>query len=672
MEHTRDSLDLPLDIEPKEAKEISIAEPAKLSLADGLVAEQFTDFFRMADEHRKPRESVWDVSWDLYNGRYDWTGKEDWQAKVNIPKVRGVVDKATGNFRRALIRMKRFYHIESETRLGIEQGYFTMNLLDYWLDQIDFVEEFTIGLKAGLITSTLIYKVWWDWFTSAEPRWETRTRTQPIHEFGIKVGEVQVPERFVTREPITEGRLGIKAIDPYNFWIGEGNKYRIEKVTVDHSHLEALAKKGVYSQEAVDMLYQRGQNRLATAKEQARKQERTLPTEASRFNRPVDIYHYWGDLYGDDGRVIARNVLYTMGDRDVVLRKPQQNPLFHGRDPYVVGTPYIVPFSTYHRGIVEDVNGIAQMITNLACLIIDGAQFDAMQAFEADYELIEDAGTKSLKKGIYPGIVVPTKAYENTTNRSVVRPIQTGKIPQLAIQIMAMLDREQQLSTSVSNATRGQDIGAKTLGEFQSLVGGASEGLDEAARTVEDTTLNELLEKSIATVYQYNENYTLPRLTENFPQTALILSDMTPEERYATMLTDFSFKARGVSIMMDKAQDLKQIDTFTKLVSAIPGVMARINVDQLLENIVVGIGWNPSRILLNPSSSPVMPVAMQAGQPVNPEQAQAAQQVAQSAATQTPAQIRAGQQGAVMGGSRNNPQAVTPQRMAATGGFPAA
>lgn len=222
-----------------------------------------------------------------------------------------------------------------------------------------------------------------------------------------------------------------------------------------------------------------------------------------------------------------------------------------------------------------------------------------------------------------------------------------------------MLDREQQLSTSVTNATRGQDIGSDTLGEFQSLVGAASEGLDEAARTVEETALNEYLRKAIGTIYQYNEDYKLPRLVENFPQTAMMLMDMTPEERYATMLGQFTFRARGVSIMMDKAQDLKQIDAFTKLVGAIPGVMSRINVDELLENIIIGIGWNPSKILLNPGTQPVQPVAIQGGNPVNPMAPPAGQggMSGQQAAQLTPQQITAGQQGAVMGGAKNNPMA---------------
>lgn len=657
------NLQLPMGVDADEAKEISIAEPAVLQLDDGLVVEQFTDFKRIADEIRRPRKDVWDEAWNLYNGIYDFSMKEDWQSRSNIPKVRGVVDTATASFRRALIRMKRFYHIESETKLGIEKGFYTMNLLDYWLEQIGFVEEFTTGLKAGLITSTLAYKVWWDWVTDTTPHWEEKLIKEPILQLGIKVGEQLIPTQVISRAARTRGVLGFKAIDPYNLWIGPRNTYKIERAIVDFSYVEALGKRGIYSKESVERMHARSQDQVDKYQEQLRKQEGKAEP-MSKFNREVELFYFWGNLYKEDGTIAARNVHYTIGGGDIVMRKPKVNPAFHGQDPYIVGTPYVVPFSTFGRGIVEDISGIARQITELSNLITDGAQFDAMSAFEGDVDLIQDP--KSLEKGLFPGIFVPTKGFENPSNKSVIRQITTGKIPQLALQVRAMLDQEVQLSSSVNNAMRGQQSGVDTLGELQSMQTGAGANLDDAARTVEETALNPFLEKSISTIYQYNEDYNLDRLTENFPRTSIALIDMTPEERYATMVGGYSFRARGVSIMMDKAQDLKQIDSFVKLVSAIPGVMTRINVDELLENIIVGIGWNPSRILLNPGSQPVMPVAIQGGTPMGgpggqpqgiPPELLGIQGGQGGQKMLTPAQQVAGRRGAVEGGSRNNPMA---------------
>lgn len=655
-------LDLPIDTTPEEAADLNVKKfkrgqrvPAKAEV----VREQFVDLFRVANELRKPRAAVWDTSWALYNGQYDWSGKADWQAKVNIPKVRGVVDKAAGSFRKALIRMKRFYHIESETKLGTEKGFYTMSLLDYWLDRLNFAEEFTTGLKSGLITSTLVYKVYPNWKTETRPHFREAMLKEPIMQLGIHVGDRMVPVQELIDSPHTEWTLGFEAIDPYKMWVGPRNGYRIEKATKDFNYIKRLAKLGVYTQESVDALESIAGQRYDSWREQSRKQEGST-TFMSKYNREIDLYHFWGPVFDEDGNIIAENATYTMaglGGEDlsisagvdglVLLRPPVWNPLMHGKDPYVVGTPYIVPFSTYNRGIVEDITGIVKMITELSNLIIDGAQFDALQAYEIDEDLLTDS--RQAKRGVYPGVAFTTKSYDNPGSKSVVRTITTGRVPQLALNVLQFLDREQQLSTSVTNALRGSEIGSDTLGEFQSLTSSANDSLDDAARTVEATCLDEMLEKMSGTVYQYHEDFTLPRLAENFPKTTNILADMDAEERFATMVGGYSFKARGVSVFLDKSQDLQQINSLLQLIGNLPGVMTRINIDELLEQIIVGIGWNPTRLLTNQSPG-VYPAAIQGGQPQqDPRQAQAQQM--------TPQQMMNAQQGAAQGGARNNPGA---------------
>ena len=658
------TLELPIGIDPKEASNIILPGAKRIVIPDQEVVNQYTDFYRIADDIRKPRQNVATVAYDLYNGVYDWTGKEDWQAKVNIPKVREVVDTATASFRRALIRMKRFYHIESETRLGIEKGLFSMSLIDYWLDQINFIEEFTTGLKSGLITSTIIYKIWWNWVTDHQPRFEDKEVKESIYELGIKIGERIVPTQELVKTARTRGMLGFKAVDFFNMWVGpKSNPYRIEKSTVGLPYLMEMQAKGFYDKEAVDSIATRTGVRIDAHLEALRKNEHP-DTFLSKYNRPIDIYHYWGDLYDDDGKIIQHNVTYTIGDKDIVLRKPIANPFLHGHDPYVIGTPYIVPFSTYNRGIVEDIIGIAKMITELSCLIIDGAQFDALQAFEGDVDLLSDS--RQAKQGLYPGVFFHTKSFENPSNKNVIRPIATGKIPNLAIQVVAMLDREQQLSSKVTNALKGQSVGAETLGEFQSLVGAANDSLDDAARTVEETVLDDMLDRVAGTIYQYHTDFSIPRLIENFPQTSSLLDGMPPEERFATMMGGFAFKARGVSIFLDKAQDLKKIDSFIQMMGNVPGLLDGMNLDELREQIVIAMGWNPGRMLLNQASQPVMPAAVLGGNqlPMGPNgmpqmpQPGLGQRMTQRPPTgPTPAQQVAGRQGALLGGATNNPRA---------------
>ena len=550
------SLELPIGSDSSDGEEVTPPK-GKESISDDKVADFYQEMFRVADDIRNPRKIVWDQCWDLYNGVYDWSGKADWQSKSNIAKVRQVVDKATAKFRTALIKMKRFYQIESETRLGVEKGLFTMSLMDYWLDRVNFVTEFSTGLKSGLITSTLVYKVWWDWVSTQEPFVSQEMVKEPILEMGIKIGDREVMQPVLKTSERTMGVMGFKAVNPYNFWVGPNNSYVIERTTADLAYLENVAKKkpGVYEREALEKLRLTSTTSYDQRREANQKKE-GKPFTQGKYRREVDLYHYWGDIYAESGEVLMHNGTFTMaGDEHsrLVLRKPRKNPFLHGKPPYVHGTPYVVPFSTYNQGIVEDIIGIATMITELSNLIIDGAQFDAIKGFEIDTDIIDNP--YELKKGHYPGKAWATKSFNNPTNKSAIRPIDAGNIPQEALKVLEILDKEKQLSTSVISGFQGVGEGFKTATEFAGTSAGASEGLDDAARTVEETTINPFLELFAKTIYQYHTDYTLPRLTENFQKTASLIQPMTPEERYAIMVGGYGFKARGISIFLDKQQN---------------------------------------------------------------------------------------------------------------------
>ena len=653
MDNNNSELLFPVGVSGTEARGLEL-KSKKIVMPEDEQVDFFTEVFHIDDEAREPMKKVWDLCWDLYLGRYDRSEKEGWQSQLNIPKVRGIVDKATATMKRALVRMKRFYHIESETQLGVDKGFFTMLLMDYYLDQVSFAKIFSDALKVGLITSIIPLKVWWNWTEDTEPRFEQYEEAEPVMEMGLKVGENMIQRERLSREPIVKGMLGIAPIDPYRLWVGPKQSRFIERATVSLAYVQELAKKGIYEKEAVERLKARSYDREEAYKEAIRKHE--TPPKMSRFIREVDLYHYWGPLYNSKGELVSKNATLTVGDKDVLLRKAEPNPFFHTKPPIVVGTPYTVPFSTYNRGIVEDIIGIATMITELSNLIIDGAQFDALSAFEGDVDFMEHP--EKLKGGLFPGIFIETKGFENPQGKQVVRPITTGKIPQLALQVLRMLDSESQISTSVTNAQRGGSIpGVDTATEFQTVIGEANASLDDAARTAEETVMDDLLSRIAKTIYQYHDDFTLPRLMEQYPQVAFQLQSMTPEERYASMMSGFQFKARGLSIFLDKQQDLQKTMRLVELLANIPGLLSRLNLDELLEQIVVSLGWNPSRMLLNPANPGVMPAGMMGGQAVNPQQQMMQQAMMLGQQENTPAQEAAGQAGATFGGSRNNPLA---------------
>jgi hypothetical protein len=197
-----------------------------------------------------------------------------------------------------------------------------------------------------------------------------------------------------------------------------------------------------------------------------------------------------------------------------------------------------------------------------------------------------------------------------------------------------------------------QRTGARnSAAEMQGRSMMALEGTEDAARTIEETLINPFLDIAIKTIYQFHDDYTMSRLAENFPQTTSLLRDMSPEERYVTMVGDHHFKARGISLLMDKQQMLSRVVEFMQLAGSIPGLLQQVNMTTFLEEVFNLFGWNPNKFMVQ--QAPQVATPMQPGgggppvpfpNPVTPN-------------AQNPQQAMAGLQGVIYGGAQNNPMA---------------
>ena len=611
-----------------------------------------------ADEHRKPREMIWREAWALYNNEYDWSDKAWWQHKTPIPKVRSSVDRAVGIFRKTLLKVQPFYGIQAESKLGRTKGRYTMLLTDYWMDQAAAIEEIVTAFRVGLITSTSILKIFWMRVRDTQVGLETKSITEPIMEFGLEVGNRTREEKTAVLNESFKGKLGIMCVNPQNFWIVPGTRGRavIERDECSLNELEALVKSsarpdGIYEAEAVERLRHKLQN-------PTKSQDDSYQTHEARYNanqyfRNVNLFHYWGDIYDQDGKLVAADSSFTLADEDILVRKPRPNPFFHKEHPYTVGSPYMVPFSTYNRGMVEDVAEIAKSITQLACLIADGGLYDAMKAFSIDVDQLEDP--TEARNGIYPGKTFIRKSSQGTgaPNEKLVQTVDVGKSPAEAYQTVAMFERYFQEGSFVNEWVGGTGTAkGSTLGEVNIKTQASLEGLDESARNLEVTLLEPAITKATNVIYQYNENYMLERLVDNYPQLSMLLQNMQPAERYATMVGDYSFKVRGMSVMIDRAQRIGELKEILTLLSYLPGFVEQLNPISTLEEILMPMGWDPQRLLLNPGAGNVTTPAGGPPQGMLPPPGMPGPTGAPGG---TPMQQRNASEGARLGGTRNNP-----------------
>ena len=623
----------------------------------------FNDIFTLADEARKPRETVGRKGWDLYNNVYDWSDKAWWQSKAPIPKVRQSVDKAVGIFRKTLLRLNPFFGTQAESKLGKQKGNFTLLLTDYWFDQSAAIEAFVTAFKCGLITGTSVVKIWWQTVRDFKPELEITSQEVPITEFGVETGVTTEEKRDVKFVEHKKGKLGIAAVDSFNFWVVPNSNLKIERtvVTLDSIMVLTEGKDPIYIKEAALRLRDRSATKIEDIEAARRKGE--APPLTSAYIKTVELFHVWGDIYDKTGRVAMANGSFTMADKDILLRKARPNPFYHKQAPYVIGSPYLVPFSTYNRGMVEDVYEIAKNITELANVIFDGGLYDALKAFAIDADQLDDPS--EAKQGLYPG-----KTYVKNGNKAMVpgqkliETVDVGKIPDEAMNAKAMFEQYYAEGTYMNEWVSGQGgRTGRTLGEVNIKTQSALEGLDESARNLEISVLEPGVEMAAKVIYQFHEDFTLPRLIENYPQVALLLQQMSPAERYATMIGGFSFKVRGLSIMVDQAQQMGEVKEILTLLSYLPGALEALNQGELLEKIFAPMGWDTQKLLMQPpGGGATIPTAGAKPQPPNPQMIlqmlmQAAQQGGAGGGARNSMQKRNASEGARMGGNRNNPGA---------------
>lgn len=626
--------------------EPAVTDPTKDNdaLTEPALKEFFNDVFTIADTTRRPRKIIWDKCWDLYDGTYDWSPKAWWQSRANIPKVRASIDRAISIFRKSLLRLHQFYNIQSDSKQGKAKGMFTIELLNYWLDQINGIEEILTGTKSGLITSTIILKVWWQSVREQVP--EVTSTQEPIMKFGVETGAQT--KRDVKFSEKARGKLGVKAVDPFNFWVvPKTNRFAcIERFYTNLNEIETLVNKGVYLQSAIDKAKNYTDSQ-SLEKVQESKRAGELPTSSSKYLREIEGYHYWGDIYNDKGRIVMPSASFSMIGKDILLRAARPIPFYHKRPPYIVGTPYTVPFSTYNRGMVEDVAEIANSITQLTNLIIDGAMYDALKMFGIDVDSLEDPSQAN--DGVYPGKVWITKSTQVAPGTKPIQTVEVGHIPIEAMNALAVLKQGYQEGTYENEWVSGQGgTAGRTLGEVNLKTQSALEGLDEAARNIELTVIEPTLDMIAKTIYQFHKNYSLPTLLENYPNVSSMLADLSPAERYAIMIGGYDFKARGLSVGIEQQQRLGEIGNFITILSHVPGLLQRLDPDELLEAIMLPLSWNTEKLILSRSGQPPNPTPLVPGQ----EGAGGGQ------GGLSPAQASNAQQGAVAGGAVNNPMAA--------------
>lgn len=502
-----------------------------VSDTDQQILNVLAGYRREADDARKngpnPRDAKWASNLDLYWGRYDMSKKAAWQAHEVMPEVASYVDRFAAAMKDALAAGD-FYTVEDPYGTEQDLADAVKRTLDVWLTTIgrnqvgtllDFSAVFEEQMKMGALTAAAGVVLW--------------------------------------KNDVPGGRVAFETVDPRMVWLDPTyrNLYRIRRSEVDLSELQEMAKmttrKGfpLFRLEAIQQtVAQVAMTELALREQMSGHGQQTTSTR-----RPVVLDEYIATVVGNDGRVIAKDAVIVVANEKYIIRGPEANPFWHGKD-WLVYTPFVTaPLSVYGRSYMEDFGSIAKTFNEMTNLLLDAARSSSIPAYVMVPDMLKDASQAT-------GGLTPGKTYfleDGYQLSEFAKRIETGSLDQSGYQMWQALKNELSEAAGINEVGLGQFApkGRTSATEVNSSQANSSALVKSVAQTVETRLLSPVLDLTWKTGLQHVKSGNL-RMAQAVG--AEWWSAMMGRRR-EFVSAPITFRADGISALIRRQSRLQQL-----------------------------------------------------------------------------------------------------------------
>lgn len=476
-----------------------------------------------------PRDQKWEENFDLYWGRTDFSGKASWQAKEKMPEVPAFVDRFAAALKEALITgPEGFYtvHDPSDAEGDLTQP--IKRATDAWLSTcgrnqtgtcLGFPAVFEEQCKLGAISAMC-----------ASVRW---------HNDGHY------------------GRVAVETVDPRLVWLDTTyrNLYRIRRVELDKHTLVEMAtmedRKGrpIYNLDEI--------GRMVSHIESLDQQRRERATGDSQFltstRQPITMDEYIATAIGPRGEVLAKDALMVVGNGQFLIRGPEPNPYWHGKDWMVFAPLVTAPLSVYGRSYMEDFGDLARTFQKLTNMLLDAVQVSSMKVFAVVPEMLRDPS--QLVDGLRPFKLFEIE--DGFDAKEFMHALELGNLPAEAITVWQALKGELREAASMNEIGLGQFAprGRTSATEIQETQQSSSALIRSIAQTIEGRFLNPILDLTWKTGLQHVSR-TDPAIRGAIGEE---MFEALYRRRRELIKRPITFQARGISTLIQKSRTLKAL-----------------------------------------------------------------------------------------------------------------
>jgi hypothetical protein len=584
--------DLPLEDEPL--------------LTDEQVLRAVRSYKEEARQARETRMRTNERNWAAYYGDSTDTHKLPGQAREVVPKVSESVEALAAFVKRSLTDFQAWFSVTVPTASPIPATV-VQKAIQVVLDQQQQLDESRVNfptlmsdaMKVGSLGALMIFKV------SHYPYLKRRF----VAERGLQV--LPVPGQPPQRQPRDQlvpveqpmSAVVLDLIPPEDYYPDPSgrNLYVIHTVERDLEEVQTMADLGAYDPQVVAQLQSDFQEQeFQSFRAWSRNQDESSPPS---FRKKVVLDECWATFLDDTGRAVLRNAVATVANDKYVIRPPVPNPYWHQQSPFVDAPLIRIPFSTWHKAVQDNAVSLNNAQNELLNLIIDGGYEAVWGVRQMHLDWLEDP--TQVQDGISPGDTLLLKQ-EVPANAKVLERVTTGGVPQDALAVYNILDREYNAAAMVNDVKMGMlpEKSVKAT-EIVAAEQHSASTFDGMVKDIEDTLIEPLLWKIWLTVLQFLDDFSAEGVIAAIGERwAYVLASMSPAQRYAQFAGVCQFQASGLSATLARGKDLQKLLAFVDVGMRSPFLaqtfIENYSAKKYLDRILQTMNLDPESLELSP------------------------------------------------------------------------
>ena len=567
-----------------------------------------------ADEARRRRMELNARNMDAFMDLQDWSEKTEGQSTEFLPKISTSAEQFSAFVKRALVQFGDWFSVNlmegvqpvlTDTQIKKICQFFFASMPD-GINKTSTLERIIgDGAKMGLLESLIIFKVYGK--PHMLPGYSVEPGT-PIIDMQTRKQRPGEPTLRQNSKPTW--RLCVDLVEAQNYFpdpTGRG-LYEIHRVERDLWQVEEMVEAGVYDREAFE--------NMAT--------DNPLPQEDKRleqhrggnqfgnpsFRKRCYIDEYWGTILDMDGKILHRNCLATVGNDKHVLRRPMDNPYWHGQSCFVAQPLIRVPHSVWHKAVYDSASSLNLAINEMFNLMLDGGIASVWGISQLRGAYLSDP--RQVSGGIPQGITLAVNE-ALPANTKVYERVAEGSVPQDAMAVFEMLMREFTQSALTNEIKLGSLPPRQVLAsEIQQADQSQAVTLDSIAADLEREGIGRVIMLSWLTILQHLKEVDVDELSGILGRgVAEILVSFSEAEIFAALAPTANFKVFGLSATLSRVRDFQKTMGLMQAVGANPMLMqafwAKYSPDKIINQAMKQLNMNPDDILMTPEELEAMP-----------------------------------------------------------------